>query len=361
MPSPPDAEVLLRDYRPQARLVLPEHPVAAARFPAIDAHCHLGLWLSRLAGRDGEWLVDEVEPWLDSMATYNVHGFVNLDGRWGEELRQNLARFDALHPDRIATFCHVDWSLLTQPSAPKALAANLADSVAAGAAGVKVWKDLGLHVRDGVGQLVLPDDERLSTMWDTAGETGTPVWWHVADPLAFFDPVDGRNEFLELLLERPDWSFAGPQFPSFERLLDSLEAVVDAHPGTTFVAVHAGCCAEDLGRVGRMLDSYPNLHIDIAARISQLGRQPRATRELVLRHPDRVLFGTDEIPHTGESYPTHFRFLETADEQFAHSSDDPPLMGRWAISGLDLPDDVLQRVYSGNAARLLPQLRNNLD
>ena len=104
-----------------------------------------------------------------------------------------------------------------------------------------------------------------------------------------------------------------------------------------------------------MLDTYPNLHIDIAARISQLGRQPRATRELVLRHPDRVLFGTDEIAHTGDSYPTHFRFLETADEQFAHSSDDPPLMGRWAISGLDLPDDVLQRVYSGNVARLLPQ------
>ena len=97
--------------------------------------------------------------------------------------------------------------------------------------------------------------------------------------------------------------------------------------------MHAGCNAEDLGWVGRMLDTYPNLHIDIAARLSQLGRQPRATRELVLRHPDRVLFGCDEIPHTGASYPTHFRFLETEDEHFPHSADDPPLMGRWAISG----------------------------
>jgi predicted TIM-barrel fold metal-dependent hydrolase len=138
--------------------------------------------------------------------------------------------------------------------------------------------------------------------------------------------------------------------------MDSLEAVVAAHPRTTFVAVHAGCYAENLGWVGRMLDSYPNFHIDIAARIAQLGRQPRAARELMLRHPDRVLFGCDEIPHTGESYPTHFRFLETADEHFAHSAEDPPLMGRWAISGLDLPDDVLRRIYSGNAARLVPQL-----
>ena len=106
--------------------------------------------------------------------------------------------------------------------------------------------------------------------------------------------------------------------------------------------MHAGCYAENLGWVGRMLDTYPNLHIDIAARIAQLGRQPRATRELLLRHPDRVLFGTDEIPHTGADYPTHFRFLETADEQFPHSPEDPPLMGRWQISGLDLPEDALR-------------------
>jgi predicted TIM-barrel fold metal-dependent hydrolase len=131
---------------------------------------------------------------------------------------------------------------------------------------------------------------------------------------------------------------------------------VSAHPGTTFVAVHAGNYAENLGWVDRMLTTYPNLNIDIAARISQLGRQPRAARELCLRHPDRVLFGTDEVPHTGETYPTHFRFLETADECFAHSDDDPPLFGRWTISALDLPDDVLERVYAGNARRLVPRL-----
>ncbi|HEY2669023.1 MAG TPA: amidohydrolase family protein [Rugosimonospora sp.] len=349
------ADVPLREYRPRQRLVVPEHSVPAARFPAIDAHTHLGRWLSGWVGREGSWLVERVAEFLDAMTAYNVHGFVNLDGRWGEELRANLDRFDARHPDRIATFCHVDWSLLTS-AGPQALVDNLTDSVAAGAAGVKVWKDLGLQVEDGDGTLVLPDDERLAPLWSAAGELGVPVWWHTADPQAFFDPVDERNEFLELLGARPDWSFHGPRFPTFERLMEAMEAVVSAHPGTTFVAVHAGNYAENLGWVDRMLTTYPNLNIDIAARISQLGRQPRAARELCLRHPDRVLFGTDEVPHTGETYPTHFRFLETADECFAHSDDDPPLFGRWTISALDLPDDVLERVYAGNARRLVPRL-----
>jgi len=208
--------------------------------------------------------------------------------------------------------------------------------------------------RDGDGQLVLPDDERLSAMWDTAGETGTPVWWHVADPLAFFDPVDERNEFLELLLERPDWSFAGPQFPSFERLLDSLETVVEAHPGTTFVAVHAGCCAEDLGRVGRMLDTYPNVVADTGARLAELGRVPRAARDLLVRHPDRFLFGTDDAPTSAPVVSVYRRAFETSDEAFAYDADpdEAPTQGRWPIAGLDLPVDVLGALYSGNARRL---------
>ena len=161
---------------------------------------------------------------------------------------------------------------------------------------------------------------------------GIPVWWHIADPVAFFDPVDEHNEFLELLAARPDWSFAGPGVPQLRaahgqpsrrsspptRARRSSPSTRAATPRTS--AGWAACSTR-----------YPNFHIDIAARIAQLGRQPRATRELVLRHPDRVLFGCDEIPHTGESYPTHFRFLETDDEHFAHSDEDPPLMGRWAI------------------------------
>lgn len=352
--SHPDS-LLLRDFHPRQQLVVPEHEVLRASHPAIDAHTHPGRWLSGWVGRDGEWLVDDVAGWLERMAGFGVHGFVNLDGRWGAELEANLERFDRAHPGRFATFAHLDWSVLRDGGRP--LADQVRDAAALGAAGLKVWKDLGLDVRDADGSLVLPDDPRLDDVWATAGELGLPIWWHVADPVAFFDPVDGGNENVEILTARPDWSFHGGDLPAFDRLMTALEAVVAAHPTTTFVAVHGGCYAENLGWVGRMLDSYPHLHIDIAARLAQLGRQPRATRDLILRHPDRVLFGSDEIPHTGATYPTHFRFLETEDESFPHTVDpDTVGLGRWRISGLGLPSEVLAAVYGGNARRLVPRL-----
>ncbi len=351
--------LLLRDFHPRQQLVQEEHQPTVARHPAIDAHTHLGRWLSGWVGRDEEWMIPDVASWLERMASFNVHGFVNLDGRWGDELLANLDRFDNAFPGRFATMAHLDWSVLADRS-PSAASDALADQVriaaVAGAAGFKVWKDLGLTVRDGSGSLVLPDDERLDDVWSAAAEAGLPVWWHVADPVAFFDQVDGSNENVEILAARPDWSFHGAAFPSFERLMSAMEHVVAGHAQTDFVAVHGGCYAENLTWVSRMLDAHPNLSIDIAARLAQLGRQPRATRALILAHPDRVLFGTDEIPHSGAGYPTHFRFLETADESFPHSVGDGPGLGRWRISGLDLPDPVLAAVYGGNSARLLPRL-----
>ncbi|MEV4094385.1 amidohydrolase family protein [Streptosporangium saharense] len=342
----------LSRYRPISQLRVPVTHVERARTPVVDAHVHLGRWLSD----DGDWMVRDVPALLDTMDALNVRGMVNLDGRWGRELAENIARYDAAHPGRFATFCHVDWSQATEPGFGERLAAQLRASVAEGAAGLKVWKDLGLHVRDHRGELLTLDDVRLGPLWAAAGELGVPIALHTADPVAFFEPVDERNERLEQLTARPDWAFSGPGFPPFERLMEAMEAMVAAHPATTVIGVHAGCWPENLGWVGRMLDEHPNFHIDIAARVAELGRAPRAARALVTSHPDRVLFGTDEIPPDPEVYRLHFRFMETADEAFAHSLEDPPPMGRWTISGLDLPDDVLTRVYAGNALRLVPRL-----
>jgi predicted TIM-barrel fold metal-dependent hydrolase len=352
----PEAERLrglaLGDYRPRSRLVVPEHRVPRAAVPAIDSHAHLGRWLSP----DGSWMVNDVPRLLAEMDECNITGIVNLDGRWGTELADNLARYDHAYPGRFATCCHLDWRELAVPGFGDRLAAGLRASAAAGAAGIKVWKDLGLHLRDDRGDLVLPDDERLAPAWDAAGELGLPVFIHTADPVAFFDPVDERNERLEQLLSRPDWSFADPRFPSFDRLMDSLEGLVAAHPQTTFVGVHVGCYSENLAWVSRMLDDYPNFYVDLAARIAEIGRQPRATAGLIARHPGRVLFGTDEIPFDSRMYAIWFRFLETADESFDHCLEDPPPMGRWKISGIDLPGEALRRVYYENVAGLVPAL-----
>lgn len=353
----PLSDLPLRDWRPVPRLVAPAHPVDRARFPAVDAHNHLGRWLSAWLGEPGAWTVPDVGALFELMETCNLRAIVNLDGRWGDELEANLDRYDRAHPGRFATFCHVDWSVSAEPDFGVRVADSLRASARAGAKGLKVWKDLGLHVRDGRGELVLPDDPRLAPLWEAAAETGIPVFIHTADPVAFFDPVDERNERLEQLLAHPEWSFADPSFPRFARLIEALEGLVAAQPDTTFVGLHFGGYAEDPAFVGRMLDAYPNYHVDVAARVAELGRQARAVREVVVSHPDRVLFGIDEFPPAAENYAIYFRSLETADEHFPHSTEEVPLMGRWAISGLDLPDDALVKVYAANALRLIPALQ----
>jgi predicted TIM-barrel fold metal-dependent hydrolase len=346
--------IALEDYRPRAAVRLPSTPRRRPASPAIDAHNHLGRWLTSWVRPGGGWMVEDVGALLELMDGLDIEMIVNLDGRFGDELEANLERYDRAHPDRFVTFCHVDWGALAGPRGTRALLASLERSSAAGARGLKVWKDLGLGIRDASGELVLPDDERAAPVFAAAGELGLPVLIHTADPVAFFAPLDARNERLEELSRHPEWSFCGPGFPSFDRLMEALEGVVAAHPRTTFIAAHVGCYAEDLAWVGRMLDSYPNLLIDISARISELGRQPRAARELIVRHHDRVLFGTDEFPPSRAQYETYFRVLETADECFPYSPDpaDPWPRGRWSISALDLPQDVLGAVYRGNASRL---------
>lgn len=337
-----------------------ETAVPRAVVPVVDAHNHLGRWLSSWVGRDGDWSVPDVGALLELMECVNVAAIVNLDGRWGAELEANLDRYDRAHPGRFATFCHAPWEELAAPSggegrALDAIVASVRASHAAGARGLKVWKDLGLGVRDGAGELVLPDDPRLHDLWELAGELGLPVLIHTADPIAFWWPVDASNERYEELRAHPEWAFGRPGLPSWERLIDALEGLVAAHPRTTFIAAHMASAAEDLGRVERMLAAYPNLVVDISARIAELGRQPRAARRLIERHPTRVLFGTDMFAPEQAMYELHWRFMESDDEHFAyhHDPEDPWPSGRWRISALHLPRELLELVYAGNARRVL--------
>lgn len=343
--------IRLVDYRPRPMLRVPEHLPERAAVPAVDAHNHLGRWLSR----SGTWMVDDVAAFVDGMDALGVRGFVNLDGRWGSELEANLDRYDRAFPGRFATFCHLDWGLLARADGVDRLAASLRASAAAGARGLKVWKDLGLSVRDASGALVLPDDERLDPVWGLAGELGLPVLIHVGDPAAFFEPLDRANERLEELLAHPEWHVGGPGHPPLGRLLDALVSIVTRHRDTRWIVAHAGY-PEDLAWVARLLDGRPNVAIDIAGRLAELGRQPRAARALLTSFPDRVLFGSDCFPPEAGQYRLYFRFLETADEHFPYAASGVPSQGRWHISGLDLPRDVLARVYAGNATRMIPGL-----
>jgi predicted TIM-barrel fold metal-dependent hydrolase len=288
---------------------------------------------------------------LDVMDSANVAALVNLDGRWGRELEANLDRYDRAHPGRFFTFCHLDWRVLSEPDGTDRLVDSLRRSVAAGARGLKVWKDLGMKV-EVRGRRILPDDPVLDAVWEEAAVLRIPVLIHVGDPVAFFQPVDHHNERLEELLRHPKNSRSHGGLEEFHRLIDSFEHLVASHPRTVFVGAH-GLYAENLGRVSELFDRYPNLYVDVAWVALQLGRQPRAATALLMRHPDRVLFGTDVFPLRASVFHVNFRLFETADEAFSYSDDPAPGSGRWPIYGLDLPHSVLERVYRDNALQVL--------
>ena len=353
----PPTDMRLADYRPRSQLRTTATMVSRPKYPAIDAHNHLG---AAFGGEGARRSTSKVVLALDAAG---IEAIVDLDGGWGDDLRREIARWEPL-AGRVAVFAGLEYDRWAEDRAfGKREAARLRDGVAAGARGLKVWKTLGLRARGPDGRVVAVDDARLDPLWATAGELGVPVTIHVADPIAFFEPLDESNERWEELQANPDWHFwprrrggrpKAPGFPSFDELLDDLEAVVARHPSTTFIGAHVGCAAEDLSRVEHMLEAYPNWNIDIAARIAELGRQPRRTRALFERWPNRILFGTDSGPDPA-FYAVHYRFLETLDESFPYDvdGDEPPTQGRWAIHGLGLPDDVLRQIYRDNARRLI--------
>jgi len=342
----------LVDWHPVSQLRAPSTSVGRTAVPAIDIHNHLGRWLTDEPWPAGEWMIDDVPALIADMDACGIEAIVNLDGMWGDEVTANVERYDAAYPGRFLTFCQLDWTLIDTPAA---LIASLDDSVARGARGVKVWKNLGLTVRDASGALVLPDDPRVIEVLQHAGALGLPVLIHTADPIAFFEPLDPRNERLDELLQQRDWWFGDRSVhPGFDRLLEAHATLVVACAGTTFVGAHAGGAAEDLDRVARLLDAAPNYTIDIAGRMAELGRQPRRFAGFVAQHPDRVLFGTDIYPASAEYFRLHARFLETLDEAFEYAPGEPvPPQGRWTVSGLGLSAELLERVYRTNAQRVL--------
>jgi predicted TIM-barrel fold metal-dependent hydrolase len=326
----------LSEFQPQSTLVTAEHPVARACFPAIDYHNHL----------------DALEPLevLRVMDACGIERMVNITMKTGDEALAIIDKFHSAAPERFATIGWMDWSGVERDDFIPITLDRLEKLVERGAKGIKFWKNLGLSVRDRSGELLRIDDERLAPVFDKASELGIPVMFHIADPDAFFLPVDGRNERFEELAAHPDWSFHGSYFTKAE-LLDQRDRVIARHPKTRFVAAHVAECGENLARVTQLLETHPNVSIDISARASELGRQPYSSRALFLKFPDRILFGSDLVPEES-MYRLYFRFLETADEYFDYPSH-ASRQGRWQIYGLSLPPEVLRKVYRDNALRLL--------
>jgi uncharacterized protein len=347
----PDADskktILLKDFHPEPALHAAAHQINRAKFPVIDVHNHTN---------DARGIGDRVDPkeMVERMDRLNVKTIVILTGGWGDDLQKILDTMVKPYPGRCIVMTQIDWSKIDDPNFSQLMVKQLDDSVARGARGLKILKELGLGVRDKSGKLIPVDDTRLDPVWDECGRLGIPVFIHVADPEAFFHPIDASNERYEELIEHPDWSFYGPQFPTLPELLAQRDRMFAKHPHTTFAALHFGSWPENIDFVEQTLEKFPNVMIETGAREGELGRQPLRVRRLFLKYPDRIMFGTDEGA-SEEMYHNYFRWLETEDEYFPYAQ--YPAQGRWMIYGLGLPDEVLEKVYHKNAERLFGQFK----
>ncbi|MCA9836300.1 MAG: amidohydrolase [Trueperaceae bacterium] len=342
-------DLYLSEFKPKAQVVVKETLVETPRFPVIDAHIHLS------SGFGGKWRDKPLEDLLEAMDRSKISKVIDLDGGWGEDiLDANLAYFKEKAPERFVHFAGVDWEKWAElgNAFPEYAVKRLRAQASRGAEGLKIWKPFGLQVKDQEGKLVAVDDERLIPLWETAGELNLPVLVHVADPVAFFDPLNEHNERWEELHKQPDWQFTSPPYPSFSSILEAFANLIRRHKNTVFIGAHVGCYAENLGWVSALLDECPNFYIDISARLGELGRQPYSSRRFFIKHAERILFGTDADARQ-KTYQLYYRFLETDDEYFSYNLADPPRQGRWYVYGLYLPDEVLEKVYYQNAVRLL--------
>ena len=286
------------------------------------------------------------------------------------EFERNKRLADLLYPGRFLQYAYLDYAKWDEPDFAAQAVQQVEQAHRLGAAGIKEFKRLGLFARDGQGRLIKVDDPRLDPMWKRCGELNLPVSIHVADPKAFWLPYDEKNERWAELKDHPSWWFGDTnKYPAWKDLLESLNRVIARHPGTIFVCVHFGNNAEELEWVDESLSRYPNMRVDLAARIPEIGRHdPDKVHRLFLKHQDRIIFGTDfqvydrvilgssgkEPPPTDADAEVFFakewRWLETRDRNWAHMT---PIQGDWAISSIGLPVPVLRKIYFDNARQLL--------
>lgn len=356
-------DLLLRDFRPIPMLKVPQHLLTSARFPVVDVHTHFGLRLRQSR--------EQLDEFVQIMDRHQIAVCVSLDGGLGERLREHQQFLWSQYRDRFIIFATIDWQGAGradepanwdchQPGFAARVAVQLAEAKSQGASGLKLFKQFGLEYRNPDGSFVTIDDARWDPIWEACGRLGLPVLIHTGDPAAFFTTVDERNERWEELSRHPEWSFPTPRFPRREELLAARNRVVARHPRTIFLGAHVANNSEDLATVSGWLDQYPNLHVEIASRIAELGRQPYTARAFFLKYADRILFGTDG-PWPEERLTYYWRFLETWDEYFPYAEKAFPPQGFWRIYGLGLPEDVLRKVYHANAARLIPGVAERLE
>lgn len=331
-------------YDPVSTLVVPGHPLKKAKFPFIDVHNH-----QRGMGSGN------LENLTSQMDALNMKVMVNLSGGNGSELKKMTDNVKANAPKRFIIFANIDFSGIGEEGWTAKAVQQLQEDYNAGAGGLKIFKNLGLSVKDKSGKRVTVDDPRLAAIWDKCGELKMPVLIHTADPKPFWEDVDDHNERWLELVTHPGRK-RGPDNPApWETLIAEQHRMFKKHPKTTFINAHFGWYANDLAHLSKLMDEMPNIVVEFGAVIAELGRQPKMARQFFEKYQDRILFGKDSWQP--EEYATYFRVLETADEYFPYHK---KYHAFWRMYGMNLPDDILRKIYYKNALRILPRIDKSL-
>ena len=338
------ARMDFENYNPPSTLVVPQHKLTRAKFPFIDVHNHQ----EEMPDMDLATLTRE----MDKM---NMEVMVNLSGSNGETLKRSINNIKIHFPNRFIVFANVDWDGVGKEGWGERAAKQLEQDVKNGANGLKIFKDLGFSVRDIRGKRVTIDDPRLDPIWEKASELKIPVLIHTADPKSFWDPMDANNERWLELATHPYRKRSNTDPAPWDTLIAEQHRMFMKHPHTTFIAAHFGWYANDLERLGQLLDEMPNVNVEFGAVIAELGRQPRMAKEFFTKYQDRILFGKDSW--APEEYTTYFRVLETEDEYFPYHK---KYHAFWAMYGIGLPDEILRKVYYKNALRIIPNIDKTL-
>jgi predicted TIM-barrel fold metal-dependent hydrolase len=333
----------ITEYHPRSTLVVPEHPVPRARFPAVDFHGHP----PRLTS------VEAVQRVVAAMDALNLGVMIQANPSSGDRLKEQIAMVkEAGYEDRFVFFANLDLRDVG-PGSGARIAAQLEEDVRAGAVGIgEIQKSFGLFNTRADGSRLHIDDPELDVVWETAARLGIPVFVHTADPAEFFQPLDYDNErWLEMAIFEGRRFFDRERFPSFEELMAERDRMIEKHPNTTWVLAHLSWYGNDLAKLGAIFDAHPNVLAEVGAILYDLGRQPRFARDFFIEYQDRLLFGKDSF--APDEYPYYWRVFETADEYFDYYRD---YHAFWKLYGMDLPDEVLRKLYYGNAQRIVPRM-----
>ena len=333
-------QMTIEEYEPKSTLVVPQHPKTRAKYPLIDVHNH-----------QRDMSKEAVDKLVRDMDSINLRVMVNLSGGSGPGLKKIVDAMKGRYPNRFVVFANLDFKGIADPGWGEKTARQFEEDVRNGAQGLKFFKNFGMDVKYANGERMHVDDPKLDPVFEVCARLKLPVLIHTAEPATFFQPIDKHNERWLELKQFPARARPPEKYPSWETLMTEQHNLFARHPKVTFINAHLGWLGGDLAELGRLMDRLPNMYTEIGAVLAELGRQPRFARQWFIQHQDRVLFGKD-IWEPSE-YHTYFRVLETADEYFDYYRKRHAF---WKMYGLDLPDDVLKKLYYKNALRIIPGL-----